>query len=229
MSSAADAQVLYANDTTIISISTGGVVQADTATAFVNDAATRVAARTTARGLPTLGHNDFEVIAYNHFGGTVSPPALSALTAITAADGKSFTMTLAAVTENTTNPALNITRVLVLIPKHAVELADPRAELDDDGDRKPEGKSAAASIVIHFVGPDADDPMVNSIRRADDPLLPVTSETVNVIIVLSEQPKEFTKDHVERLKRDTLLRSCRFSSDTFKMKMVLIINSGNDR
>ena len=36
-----------------------------------------------------------------------------------------------------------------------------------------------------------------SIRRASDSLLPVTAATENVIILLSEQPKEFTKDHVD--------------------------------
>ena len=41
------------------------------------------------------------------------------------------------------------------------------------------------------------DPRVLSIRRASDPLLPVTAATENVIILLSEQPKEFTKDHVD--------------------------------
>ena len=36
-----------------------------------------------------------------------------------------------------------------------------------------------------------------SIRRASDPLLPVTAATENIIILLSEQPKAFTKDHVD--------------------------------
>ena len=36
-----------------------------------------------------------------------------------------------------------------------------------------------------------------SIRRASDSLLPVTAATENIIILLSEQPKEFTKDHVD--------------------------------
>ena len=36
-----------------------------------------------------------------------------------------------------------------------------------------------------------------SIRKANDLLLPVTAATENVIILLSEQPKEFTKDHVD--------------------------------
>ena len=41
------------------------------------------------------------------------------------------------------------------------------------------------------------DPTVYSIRRASDPLLPVTAATENVIILLSEQPKAFTKDNVD--------------------------------
>ena len=36
-----------------------------------------------------------------------------------------------------------------------------------------------------------------SIRRASDPLLPVTAATENIIILLSEQPKAFTKDNVD--------------------------------
>ena len=192
-----------------IEIATGGVVQAATA------AATGDTAQADARKATTLEILDFEVIAYNHFGGIVAAPALTASTVdgvttvtgvptpIAAADGKSFVMDLAAVTENTTNAALNITRVLVLIPKHAVELADPRAELDGDA-RKAEGKSAAASIEIHFVGPDGTDPdgtnvvdpTVYSMRRASDPLLPVKDATANVIIVLSEKPKEFKKGNV---------------------------------
>ena len=95
----------------------------------------------------------------------------------------------------------HITRVLVLIPKHAVELADPRAQLDDAGARKADGKSAAASIEIHYVRAEAadpaGDPTVYSIRRAADLLLPVKDATVDVIIVLSEKPKEFKKGNVD--------------------------------
>ena len=39
-------------------------------------------------------------------------------------------------------------------------------------------------------------PTVYSIERADNPLLPVTADTVQVIITLSEMPRAFTKDHV---------------------------------
>ena len=67
--------------------------------------------------------------------------------------------------------------------------------------RTADGKNAEASITIYYVAaePDAPDnmPMVLSIRRASDPLLPVTAATENVIILLSEKPKAFTKDHVD--------------------------------
>ena len=91
--------------------------------------------------------------------------------------------------------------MLIYIPKHAFEVADPRANLDA-GVRTVDGKSAEASITINYVraeptGDGVGDPMVYSIRRASDPLLPVTAATENVIILLSEQPKEFTKDHVD--------------------------------
>ena len=90
--------------------------------------------------------------------------------------------------------------MLIYIPKHAFEVADPRANLDA-GVRTVDGKSAEASLTINYVRAEpempADNPTVYSIRRASDPLLPVTAATENVIILLSEQPKAFTKDHVD--------------------------------
>ena len=154
-------------------------------------------AQANARAATTIEALDFEVIAYNEFGGTMAVPGLSDFAAVTTnPDGKNFTMSL----PNPNNA--NVTRVLVYIPKHAVELADPRAELDDDGKRKADGKSAEASITIYYVAgepttDDGGDPTVYSIRRASDPLLPVTAATENVIILLSEQPKAFTKDNVD--------------------------------
>ena len=91
-------------------------------------------------------------------------------------------------------------RVLVFLAKHKVEVADPRADLTD-GARNADGKNAEASIAIYYVAGDpeneAGDPTVYSIRRASDPLLPLKAATENVIILLSEQPKAFTKDHVD--------------------------------
>ena len=199
-------QVEYGSGATFIRINTGGVVQT---------AATAAATQAAARTATTLELLDFQVIAYNHFGGVVTTGApiltsdgteVIAPAPIPAADGKTFTMQLLQPTGDAllgatdTLDADHVTRVLVLIPKHAVELADPRAQLDDAGDRKADGKSGAASIEIHYVREEpadpAGDPMVYSIRRAADPLLPVTAATVDVIILLSEKPKAFTKDHV---------------------------------
>ena len=133
--------------------------------------------------------------------GTVADvdPVTGVPTPLDAADGKSFVMNLASIPAPDTNPleANDITRVLIYIPKHAFEVADPRANLDA-GVRTVDGKSAEASITINYVrDEDEGDPRVLSIRRASDPLLPVTAATENVIILLSEQPKEFTKDHVD--------------------------------
>ena len=137
--------------------------------------------------------DDLQIIAYNKFGGTMTAPTVTGPTVVDEADGKNFTIELIA-------PGDGVTRVLVFLAKHKVELADPRAELDA-GVRKAEGKNAEASITIHYVAaePDAPDnmPMVLSIRRASDPLLPVTAATENIIILLSEKPKAFTKDHVD--------------------------------
>ena len=192
-----------------INIATGAVVQlAATASVIAGD----VTAQAAARAATTLELLDFEVIAYNSFGGTVDGSRLDcwSVTGVTsvpgvptpldAADGKSFVMNLASITAPDTNPleADDITRVLIYIPKHAFEVADPRAFLTE-GDRNDDGRSAEASITINYVRdePEAGDPMVLSIRRASDPLLPITAATENVIILLSEQPKAFTKDHVD--------------------------------
>ena len=157
--------------------------------------------------------DDLQVIAYNEFGGIATDLAITAgPAAVDAADGKNFTITLAA-------PGADVTRVLVFLAKHKVEVADPRAFLTD-GARNADGKSAEASIAIHYVAgdgtgasPNVVAPTVYSIRRASDPLLPVTAATENVIILLSEQPKAFTKDNVD-VTNATLGRSCCFGSDT---------------
>ena len=200
ISSADDIQVAYGGDATVIKIDTGAVVQVVTQGTFTDTAA----AHTTAIGVTTLELDDFQVIAYNSFGGTVTPPVgtLTGLAVVPTADGKSFMMNLVAigVLDGATLAAADITKVLIYIPKHAFEVADPRANLDA-GVRTVDGKSAEASLTINYVRAeptgDAGDPMVYSIRRASDPLLPVTAATENVIILLSEQPKEFTKDNVD--------------------------------
>ena len=141
---------------------------------------------------------DFTIIAYNKFGGRVQL-TVGSVVVDGIADGKHFMANLGGVGGVAVDSG--ITRILLVLKKNSVELADPRAELNDDGTRKPEGKNAEASITINYVraerGSPADVPMVYSIRRTGDPLLPVTAATENVIILLSEQPKAFTKDHVD--------------------------------
>ena len=129
ISSAGEIQVEYSDaDATGIKIDTGAVVQVVTPGTFVDTAA----AHTAAIAVTTLELDDFQVIAYNNFGGTVSDaPTLTNLAAVTAADGKSFTMQLEAI--NAPGDPLDaddITKVLIYIPKHAFEVADPRANLD---------------------------------------------------------------------------------------------------
>ena len=141
-----------------------------------------------------FGADDLLVIAYNEFGGTIAletgtPPSVAA---VTDADGKNFTITLPDQT--------GAERVLVFLEKHKVEVADPRADLDA-GVRTADGKNAEASIAIYYVAGDPENeagvPTVYSIRRASSPLLPVKAATENVVILLSEQPKAFTKDNVD--------------------------------
>ena len=57
--------------------------------------------------------------------------------------------------------------------------------------------SAELNQVITLLAADEGEPRVISIERTDNPLLPVTAATVQVIITLSEQAKAFTKDHVD--------------------------------
>ena len=88
-----------------------------------------------------------------------------------------------------------------MLKKDSVELADPRAELEDDGTtRKDAGKNKEATIELHYFHGiediNEDVPTVYSIERPGDVLLPVTEATVDVVVTLSEEPKKdtFTKD-----------------------------------
>ena len=134
--------------------------------------------------------SDFQVIAYNEFGGTETPPGIFGPNEVSPRDGRNYTVTL-------NPPSSSVTRVLVLLAAHSVELGDPRAELDADGNRTDAGKNAEASLTIHYVGADTGFPQVYSIEKAGGPSLPVTAETVHVNILLSEKPGAFTRAHVD--------------------------------
>ena len=204
-------QVVYDSDTTIKIMSTK-VVNFSEATAV--SAALAETAQAYAVSGTALGADDFTVIAYNKFGGTVTldptPLALGGVTTDGTADGLHFMADLPSVADGST-----ITRVLIVLPKEKVELADPRAELDA-GVRKAAGKNKEASIELHYVGVaegNVDDnsadgttgpipqgqPVVHAIARADGMLRPVTAATFDVLITLSEEPRKdgFKKDHID--------------------------------
>ena len=148
-------------------------------------------------GTDAFAKDDVEIIAYNEFGGTVTPPGLTATNypaPTDPADGKNFTIQLAQVADTT-----GIVRVLVRIPKHVVYVADPRADLDEEGVKTADGKNAAGEITIHYVNIQSTlgSPVVHFIRRPGAFALPVTSETFDVVVQVSEEPKTgtFIKDH----------------------------------
>ena len=170
---------------------------------------------------PILQASDFTVTAYNKFGGTVSTgaPTLGAVAVDGTADGKHFMASLGSVTAPTGDALTDgsgITRIILDLKKDLVELADPRAEIGDDGKRKAAGKNKAVSIELHYVGAtegdadtDTDDPplgdapagqpVVHSIERSGPELRPVTAPTFEVLITLSEEPRKdgFKKDHID--------------------------------
>ena len=101
-------------------------------------------------------------------------------------DGKNFTVVVGRCGDT------RVTRVLLYMVKHGVEVADPRANLDA-GVRTVDGKSAEASVEIKYVDADRGKPRVYSIRRVDSPALPVTAETVQVVIRLSESQRNLPR------------------------------------
>ena len=203
-------QVIYGVATTIRMLSPKVVNFHETATAAL--AALPATDNQRVVSGTALGADDFTIIAYNKFGGTVTPaPTLGVVGIVGAADGLHFMADLGIVNVSTTLPveANTITRVLIVLPKEKVELADPRAEIDADG-RKPAGQNKETSIELHYVGaeptgevgnpaiPNAQ-PRVHSIVRPGEVLLPVTAATFDVLITLSEDPRKdgFKKDHID--------------------------------
>jgi len=195
-------QVVYGEATTINIMSTKVVNPGDTDDGTLASEATS--------GIEAL---DFTVIAYNKFGGTVATgaPTLRGVVVDGTADGMHFMAGLGA--DGTGVAATSgITRVLLVLKKDSVELADPRAERADDGTRKAAGKNKEASLELHFVATDegpatdvdgadgraapaAGVPIVYSIERAGSKLRPVTADTFEVLITLADDAApDSTKD-----------------------------------
>ena len=174
---------------------------------------------------PEFADNDFQFLtprrngvfinlpnsAFIEDSGNVSP------TPVTPADGKNFTVpfSIRVIYDGPFgfNPATAPIKTIVWLPKHVVEVADPLAYLDDDGERTVEGKNAEAELSIYYVLPNDGTfntptaaigtgdgaPGVYSIERADGGLRPVTADTFNVLVTLSEEPRKdtFTKDRFD--------------------------------
>ena len=156
-----------------------------------------------------LHYKHFIAIAYNKFGGaTVIENTQGSGTESGAqgtiplfgspADGKNFQFDFFL----PRNAAADIVRIQIFLEKHKFEVADPAADLNDDGTRKDDGKNAAASIDFYYVfanGYHSSQPTVYQIRRPDDVLPPVTEATFDVIVTLSEEARKdtFTKDRFE--------------------------------
>ena len=148
-------------------------------------------------GTDAFAKDDVEIIAYNNFGGTVTPPGLTATSypaPVNPPDGQHFTLQLAQVADTT-----GIVSVLIRIPEHVVYVADPRADLNEDGVKTADGKNAAGDITIHYVNiqPTPGAPIVHFIRRTSEFALPVTEPTFGVLVQVSEEPRAgtLTKDH----------------------------------
>ena len=133
--------------------------------------------------------SDISVIAYNEFNGVVPSPTLESPHVDGRADGQNYRFWVP-------GSGNHVRRVLLYLDKHKVEVQDPRADLDADGVRTVDGKNAATSLTIHYIDGDLGDPFVYSIRRVDTPALPISAATVDVIVLLSELPAAFTKDHI---------------------------------
>ena len=134
--------------------------------------------------------SDITVIGYNKDGGARTVPAIPSVMVDSPNDGRNYWFVLPA-------PDNNTVRTFLYIPKHVVELVDPTAEIGDDGKRKAAGKNAAATLTVNYLDRDRGNPKVYSIKRADNSVVPVKAATVDVVITLSEQPKEFKKDHID--------------------------------
>ena len=146
----------------------------------------------------SFGRDDIDIVGYSMFGGTVEIVEIAVdIATPDAADGQNFMVTIPVQT--------GAVRVIVAIKKDSVELADPRAELDDKGARKAAGKNKAGDIEFHYVhsnavtGVDELAPSVISIVRAGNVLRPVTEATFDVLITLSEEPRKdgFKKDQID--------------------------------
>ena len=109
-------------------------------------------------------------------------------------DGKIVSIPAATVAETTASKTATLT---IPVKEAAVKVNIKIAKGIASADPINADTSKALDVNIGLVADDDDaGPTVYSMRRADNPLLPVTSATVQVIVTLSEMPKEFKKGNL---------------------------------
>ena len=108
--------------------------------------------------------------------------------------GKILAIPTATVAETTASKTATVTiPVTADTAKVNIKIAEGIASSDPLSTKK----TKKVDVNIGLLQPDdAAGPTVYSIRRADNPLLPVTAATVQVIVTLSEMPKEFKKGNL---------------------------------
>ena len=124
-------------------------------------------------------------------GGIVVSGSVANVSAVDPMDGRTFRFTVPRFQDN-------VRKANLFMARHAVHSADPSADLDADGAKTVDGKSAQATFSIEYVLADQGSPQVYSIERTGANLrAKVTEKTVDVVITLSEAPKEFNKDYID--------------------------------
>ena len=126
-----------------------------------------------------LANTNISIDGYDMDGDYIAGVELAKKAPITPTTAARMIMLKIAVTAETAKVTLKIAKG---IASASFANEDTSAELKDD---------------IHLVADDEGAPTVYSVERADASLLPVKSSTVDVVITLSEPPKEFKKDHVD--------------------------------
>ena len=93
-------------------------------------------------------------------------------------------------------PAATVFEIWVIMTTETRKVTFKIAEGIASADPFNDDTSAELQADIQLLAADEGEPRVLSIERVDNPLLPVTSETVQVIVTLSEPAAAFTKDHI---------------------------------
>ena len=88
-------------------------------------------------------------------------------------------------------------KVYIQIPKETVGAADPTVGDDDDANAKGE-----ATVYLLPADTVSEGPTVYKIALVGEPYSPITTETLQIHVLLSEAPKDAVKDLIEASEAD---------------------------